>query len=267
MGVFLPLAALMRISATKVELYAAIRRDDRAGVSMRALERKYGVTRRTIRRALEAMLAMVTASGHADDARPPRRTIELADTESSAAAINGAGHAVGVGGSHAVLWPGAAPAVDLGSLPDAASSGATAINDAGVVVGMTMIDGDVLLITAARWSADGTITDLGTLPEGYGWATDINESETIVGSSQTENDSSHAVRWNAAGDITDLGTLRTFTESFAYAVNESNVVVGQSGFTDLTGPAVRWEADGTITELALPPGTTDAAAYAINDLG
>ena len=51
-GVLLPLGARMRMSASKVELYAAIRRDHRAGLSMRALERKYGVTWRTIRRAL-----------------------------------------------------------------------------------------------------------------------------------------------------------------------------------------------------------------------
>ncbi|MFJ2774803.1 hypothetical protein [Streptomyces sp. NPDC087300] len=44
----------MRISASKVELYAAMRRDHRAGLSMRALERKYGVTWRTIRRALDS---------------------------------------------------------------------------------------------------------------------------------------------------------------------------------------------------------------------
>jgi hypothetical protein len=44
----------MRMSASKVELYAAIRRDHRAGLLMRALERKYGVTWRTIRRALDS---------------------------------------------------------------------------------------------------------------------------------------------------------------------------------------------------------------------
>jgi hypothetical protein len=32
----------MHIPTSKVELYAAIRRDHRAGLSMRALERKYG---------------------------------------------------------------------------------------------------------------------------------------------------------------------------------------------------------------------------------
>ncbi|WKK23959.1 hypothetical protein QZH56_35650 [Streptomyces olivoreticuli] len=44
----------MRISASKVELYAAIRRDHRAGLSGRALERKYGVTWRTVRKALDS---------------------------------------------------------------------------------------------------------------------------------------------------------------------------------------------------------------------
>ncbi|MFI7643601.1 hypothetical protein [Nonomuraea sp. NPDC049400] len=37
---------------SKVELYAAIRRDARAGLSGRALERKYGVERRTVVKAV-----------------------------------------------------------------------------------------------------------------------------------------------------------------------------------------------------------------------
>lgn len=39
---------------SKVELYAAIRRDHRANVSMRELERKHGVTWRTVRKALDS---------------------------------------------------------------------------------------------------------------------------------------------------------------------------------------------------------------------
>ncbi len=39
---------------SKVELYAAIRRDHRGGLSMRELERKYGVTWRTVRKALDS---------------------------------------------------------------------------------------------------------------------------------------------------------------------------------------------------------------------
>ena len=39
---------------SKVELYATIRRDHRGGMSMRELERKHGVTWRTVRKALDS---------------------------------------------------------------------------------------------------------------------------------------------------------------------------------------------------------------------
>jgi hypothetical protein len=41
--------------AEKVSLYAAIRRDSAAGMSGRALEHKYGVTRRTVAKALASV--------------------------------------------------------------------------------------------------------------------------------------------------------------------------------------------------------------------
>ncbi|MFE3448349.1 hypothetical protein ACFXJ8_05375 [Nonomuraea sp. NPDC059194] len=42
-------------SKSKVELYAAIRRDSRAGLASRALQRKYGVGFRTIEKALASV--------------------------------------------------------------------------------------------------------------------------------------------------------------------------------------------------------------------
>lgn len=39
---------------SKVELYAAIRRDHRGGMSMRELERTHGVTWRPVRKALDS---------------------------------------------------------------------------------------------------------------------------------------------------------------------------------------------------------------------
>ncbi|WP_364713132.1 hypothetical protein [Streptomyces ossamyceticus] len=39
---------------SKVELYAAVRRDHRAGVTMGELERKYNVAWRTVRKALDS---------------------------------------------------------------------------------------------------------------------------------------------------------------------------------------------------------------------
>lgn len=44
----------MRVSKKKIELYAAIRRDHRGGMSMRAVSRKYGVTWQTVRNAVDS---------------------------------------------------------------------------------------------------------------------------------------------------------------------------------------------------------------------
>lgn len=55
---------------SKVELYAAIRRDARAGMSARALERKYHVGRRTIVKAL-------TSAWPAPRKKPPPRVSKL----------------------------------------------------------------------------------------------------------------------------------------------------------------------------------------------
>ncbi|WP_225642458.1 hypothetical protein [Streptomyces werraensis] len=53
---------------SKVELYAAIRRDHRGGMLMRELERKHGVTWRTVRKALDS------AWPEARKKLPPRAT-------------------------------------------------------------------------------------------------------------------------------------------------------------------------------------------------
>ncbi len=54
----------------KVELYAAIRRDSRAGMSARAIERKYRVGRRTIIKAL-------ASAWPEPRKKPPRRASKL----------------------------------------------------------------------------------------------------------------------------------------------------------------------------------------------
>lgn len=53
MAVLLPLGARMRLSKSNADLYAAIRRDHRAGMSMRGLQRKFGVTWQRVREALD----------------------------------------------------------------------------------------------------------------------------------------------------------------------------------------------------------------------
>ncbi|MFI1002461.1 hypothetical protein ACIP10_26805 [Streptomyces galbus] len=65
---------------SKVELYAAIRRDHRGGMSMRELERKHGVTWRTVRKALDSATARCESYRQQDDlALMQARCEELTD--------------------------------------------------------------------------------------------------------------------------------------------------------------------------------------------
>lgn len=61
---------------SKVDLYAAIRRDARAGMSYRALMREYGVGFRTVKAALESVCSGCRPSGPSSPAwpKPPPAT-------------------------------------------------------------------------------------------------------------------------------------------------------------------------------------------------
>ncbi len=73
----------------------------------------------------------------------------------------------------------------------------------------------------------GSMTDLGTLPDGtFSYASDINNRGQIVGSSTTASGEEHAVLWQD-GSVTDLGTLGG-TYSQASAINARGQIVGVS---------------------------------------
>jgi chitinase len=202
---------------------------------------------------------------------------------SSAAAINSKGDAVGVslgvaGGStttdtHAALFSGGA-VVDLGTL-GGNNSEALGINDGGIIVGDATIQGGSP--SHAFWY-DGTLHDLGVLPNGNGSsATAINASGTIVGWSTTTNGGfAHAVVWAKAGTgnyaIQDLGTLGPLAGNYsrANAINSSGQIVGITA-TPQNGETAFIYSNGVMTDLnsLLPAGSsvTLHEATAINDSG
>ena len=55
----------VRPSGSKVELYAAIRRDARAGKSARAIQREYRVSWTTVHKALGSALSLIHISAQA----------------------------------------------------------------------------------------------------------------------------------------------------------------------------------------------------------
>jgi probable HAF family extracellular repeat protein len=185
---------------------------------------------------------------------------------------------------------------DLGTL-GGGSTQANDLNDAAQVVGYSSATSGT---HAFRWQ-DGLMTDLGTLPDGWGsYAVSVNGLGDAVGTANLKNglgravlwrngtivnltpelpvyeDVSHAVAINDSGQIVlsindtpfvlDTGTRTAIGTlggpgAFAADLNNAGQVVGTS-----TQRAFLWD-NGTMTDLGLLPGDQDSGASAINDLG
>jgi probable HAF family extracellular repeat protein len=159
---------------------------------------------------------------------------------------------------------GAYTVIDLGR------GGATAINDAGQLVG-DHYSAPAQAMHAVLLEPDSPMTDLGTLPgHTTSRAEAINESGQIVGWSATAGrEQTHAVFWDheMIGMITDLGTLPGHTDSRAEAINEAGQIVGwSSSATDGVERAVLWQ-EGKIIDLGGLDDGVESHASGINDAG
>jgi len=126
-----------------------------------------------------------------------------ADPDSAATAINGLGQVVGISGRcgdaigaysaiHPLLWQDGKP-IDLGNLGGSGWNTPTAINNLGVVVGFANGPNDVIngklqiRFLAFRWTKEGGMVSLGTLPglngtpDAMSEATDVNDEDQVVG--------------------------------------------------------------------------------------
>lgn len=145
-------------------------------------------------------------------------------------AINSSGQVAG--GSYgpreaAFVWQDGAIA-DIGGLYQSTAFG---LNDAGQVVGGFFPIRPTEIVygyNAALWT-NGTMTDLGVLPDGrYSTAYDINNAGQVVG---TSNTSIQGIRMDRAfvwseGAMVDLGALSPYGSSGANAINASGQIVG-----------------------------------------
>lgn len=122
-------------------------------------------------------------------------------------------------GQRAFLWKSGV-ATELGTL-GGSSSRASAINDAGVVVGNALLAGDAT--THAFLYQNGQMRDLGTLGGAYSSANDINSFGVVVGSAQDASGRMLAFMHDAMGMRPLLESTAT---SSAAAINDRGAVVG-----------------------------------------
>lgn len=176
---------------------------------------------------------------------------------STPAALNDRGEVIGIHavGSelHGFAWQRGV-LTDLGKLPGADFSRATAINARGDIVGWSgMFAADTETPVHAVLWRHGTITDLGTLGGDSSFATAVNNRDVVVGGSQFQpgNTQSRAFIWQR-GVMTALPMLPGSQFSGPVAINERGEIAGFSIVAG-TAHAVVWTA-GRIVDLG--PGRT-----------
>jgi probable HAF family extracellular repeat protein len=145
---------------------------------------------------------------------------------------------------------------DLGTL-GGPSSTATAINDAGAIIGNSDLPGPG---TAAFMYANGSLSSLGNLGSNYSSAFALNNNGLVAGESGTSAGVVHGFVYEN-GTITDLGTLGG-NYSSAFAVSDPGEVVGESsiGNSDIHGFVY---TGGVLSDVGTLGGTY-SSTYLIN---
>jgi probable HAF family extracellular repeat protein len=95
--------------------------------------------------------------------------------------------------------------------------------------------------------------DLGTLGGRSSYATDVNNSGTVVGWSEDAGGVNRAFRWTAADGMADLGTLPGDAWSTAIRIIDDGRILGFSGASGtFVGTSVVWSPSGAVTALSIP---------------
>jgi probable HAF family extracellular repeat protein len=153
--------------------------------------------------------------------------------------------------------------VDLGTLPGDDDSMVLAVNEAGVMVGLSSAGTTPRRDLPVRWDADGVITALPTPGGSAGQVRDINELGESAGYVLTATDAVPA-RWDAQGRATTLQVPPGFHNATAWAISDTGVVAGNWLTPADEYHGFRWDPDGQATDLGTLPGETWSMAEDIS---
>jgi len=200
------------------------------------------------------------------------------DDFSAALGINDRGQIAGYSGNstagtdHAVEWNAQGAITDLGASPgQITDSEAHAINDRGEVVGSDQTAPRI--ITATRWSANGTIDNFGLADidtVGDTTVSAVNDRGEMAGYQFVIHGRPSPIRWNADASYLQLPVLPDARGGGGQAngINNLGITVGLSPTSAFhVFDAVSWDTKGDITDLGGLPGGIGSSANGINDPG
>jgi probable HAF family extracellular repeat protein len=163
---------------------------------------------------------------------------------------------------------------DLGIIPGTpgnSGSQATAINNAGTIVGYAEINTTSGTSDPVMWDPDGTIHDLGSLPGGYpdsgGAAYGINNANQVVGSAYNASGDQVGMIYER-GQMLDLNTLIDQTTGWnidsAIAISNTGVILAEADNSNVDPDGFGW---GHAVLLSPLPGDANLdGTVDINDL-
>ncbi|MBE8516295.1 HAF repeat-containing protein [Amycolatopsis sp. H6(2020)] len=153
--------------------------------------------------------------------------------------------------------------VDLGTLPGDDDSMVLAVNEAGVMVGVSSAGSNPRRDLPVRWDADGVISALPTPGGSAGEARAINELGESTGYVLTATDAV-PTRWDAQGQATMLQFPPGFHNGTTWAISDTGVVVGNWSTPGNEYHGFRWDPDGQVVDLGTLPGETWSMAEDIS---
>lgn len=188
--------------------------------------------------------------------------------------LNDAGQVAGSsflpgGSEHAFIWSQGGGMLDLGTLPGAGNSEAYALNNLGVVVGMSEgVPGTPP--RAFRWSLVDGMENLGAFNPGLGSrssASALNDAGLIAGVSSTAAVQIHAFAWTQGGGLTDIDTLNS-EYSHSEGVSAEGEVIGNYV---IPGPGIvyhafHWSPGAGMVDLGAAGGVGSSAIH-VSDSG
>ncbi|WP_143254575.1 HAF repeat-containing protein [Amycolatopsis azurea] len=156
--------------------------------------------------------------------------------------------------------------VALDPLPGDDYSSVSAVNDAGVMVGMSHKGRDPRVSHPVRWDADGRITALPTQGDGQGIVSHINRHGVSAGIAATPTGSAPA-RWDTEGRVTTMQLPPGYYGAGPMGISDNGVVVGTWITSGYWMGSFRWDPDDKVTDLGTLPGGDWTWAKDISDDG
>jgi probable HAF family extracellular repeat protein len=161
-------------------------------------------------------------------------------------------------------WTDAKGMEDLGTLDSDLGGVANAINDSGVIAGISNSASYYDDSRAVLWAGPGKAVQVGECAEGWcgTYASAINNNGDVAGSAY----GSAFVRWHD-GTMRDIGGIAGALYSIAIGINQAGEIVGMSWLaSEKRNRSFIWTASGGIRELTLP-GKTEFVVTGINNNG